>query len=335
MSVYIIAEIGPNHNGSLLMALDMIGQLAQVGVDAIKFQLAVPENVYSKDAFKADYQATNDGPGNAIEMSRRIQLSFADHEKLYAACKAAGVAYMCTAFDLESLEFIDATFEMPYFKIASGELLSADMLSFMAQRRRPVLLSTGMATFAEVGWALGVLSEDGLADITLLHCVSNYPAPHGDINLRVMDELSRRFDRPVGYSDHSLGPECCLAAVAMGAVVIEKHVTLDRDLPGPDHKASATIDDFRALVRSIRTIESALGAPDKIFSQAENGIRRMARKSAVALRDLKAGHILAFEDICFKRPGTGISPRDLPNFIGKTLRCGIDADRVISDEDLI
>ena len=332
MSIYIIAEVGPNHNGSLETALKMIDQLAASGADAIKFQLAVPENVYSKDAFKADYQEENDGVGSPLEMSRRIQLSFEQHEKLYKACKEAGVDYMCTAFDTESLRRLDEKFEMPYFKIASGEITSLDILEYISKRDRKILLSTGMATFEDIEAAIEILDRKKSKDITVLHCVSNYPAEYGEINLNVIPSLQKRFGRPVGFSDHSLGPECCLGAVALGAKVLEKHVTLDKNMTGPDHQASATMQEFEALVRSVRGLEMALGDREKSFSDAEIGIRSMARKSIVSVRDIREGEVISVGDIGYKRPGTGISPLRSSTVIGRTAKRPINADRVILPE---
>ena len=332
---YIIAEIGPNHNGSLDTALRMIERLAGSGVDAVKFQLAVPENVYSRDAFKADYQKRNDGEGSPIEMSRRIQLPAEAHRQLHQACRAHGMAYLCTAFDIDSLRFLDTAFpDLPAFKVGSGEMLTLDMLEYIAARRRPVILSTGMARFEEIEQALAVLTGQGLDAVTLLHCVSSYPAQPADVNLAAMGELRRRFGRPVGYSDHSIGPECGVAAVALGATVLEKHVTLDRTLPGPDHKASATIEEMAALVAAIRKVELALGVADKLFSPVETEVRRMARKSIVTTRALPAGHYLTAADLTFKRPGTGLSPMQRDQVIGRRLARAIEADRVIKAEDL-
>ncbi len=334
MKTFVIAEIGPNHNGDLDTALRMVQRLAGSGADAIKFQLAQPEAVYSADAFKAGYQVENDGAGSVIEMSRRLQLPRAAHQRLHAACAAVGIPYLCTAFDLGSLEFLDRVLDVPRFKIASGELPSVDMLEYMAGRVKPVILSTGMASFDEIAAALRVLRSGGLSDITLLHCVSNYPAPHDDINLLAMPELGRVFGCRFGFSDHSLGAESCLAAVALGASVLEKHVTLDRSIPGPDHKASATIEEFCALVASVRRVEAALGSPVKTFSAAEDGIRRMARKSIAAARDIAAGSLIGSADIVFKRPGTGLSPLLRDTVVGRRAVRDLEADRVIHAGDI-
>jgi N,N'-diacetyllegionaminate synthase len=332
--VFIIAEVGPNHNGSRETAFAYVDALARFDIDAVKFQLACPELVYSADAFKAGYQIKNDGEGSVVEMSRRVQLKAEDHVELYKACRRAGVHYMCTAFDLESLRFLDQNVDIPYFKVASGEILTLDMLEYMADRERPIILSTGMADYAEIESAIGILCRKGPRDITLLHCVSNYPAPLEDINLLSLTSLRSRFDLPVGYSDHSLGSECCLGAVALGAVVIEKHVTFDRNLPGPDHKASATIEEFGQLVASIRRLEKALGKAEKVISGAEFEIRKMARKSIVAKRDLVVGTRIQPDDITFKRPGTGLSPLLRDRLIGRRVKKHLAADRVIHAENL-
>ncbi len=334
MNTFVIAEIGPNHNGSLETALEMVKRLANSGASAIKFQLAQPEAVYSADAFKAGYQTRNDGVGSVIEMSRRLQLPREAHRVLSDACKKIGIPYLCTAFDIESLRFLDDILKVPMFKIASGEMLTLDMLEYMAERRLPVIMSTGMATFDEIECALSVLKAKGLQDITLLHCVSSYPAHYEDINLRVMNALAVRFSCNIGFSDHSMGVECCLAAVALGAKVIEKHVTLDQHMAGPDHKASATIDEFSALVRSIRHVEAALGMPEKIFSQEEEDVLRMARKSIVTTRNIAAGELITIKDIAFKRPGTGLSPMERDRVIGRRALHDLRENRLIHICDL-
>ena len=334
MTVFVIAEIGPNHNGSLDTAVEMIRRLAETGVDAVKFQLGSPDDVYSKDAFKADYQVASESSKTPQEMTARHQLTRRDHVVLNDACRAAGVAYMCTAFDMGSLEFLDRSFDMPYFKVPSGEIHTLDMLEYIAAHNRPILLSTGMATFGDIEAAIAVLEGNGPRDVTILHCVSNYPAPAPDVHLNVIGEIRRRFGHPVGFSDHTLGNACAIAAVALGAAVIEKHVTLDRSLPGPDHKASATVEEFADLVSAIRTVEAALGGTEKVFSEAETGIRRAARKSIVAARDLKEGDVLTREDVCFKRPGTGISPLQRDSVVGRRLRNAVEAGRLIRPLDL-
>lgn len=334
MKVYVIAEIGPNHNGSIETAIQIINKLASSGADAIKFQLGDPDAVYSADAFKADYQIRNDGTGSVIEMSRRLQLSHDQHLQLQKLCVAIGVTYLCTAFDINSLKFLDKIMNVPRFKIGSGELLTLDMLEYMAICKKPVIMSTGMATFNEIADALTVLRSDGLRDITLLHCVSNYPAPHADMNLLVMNELSKKFGCKVGFSDHSLGPASCFAAVALGACVIEKHVTIDKSMPGPDHKASLTVDEFSDMVATIRLIEASIGQNCKIFSDSEEAIKLMARKSIIAVRDLPVGTVIGKSDLSFKRPGTGLSPMMRDFIVGKKTVRNLKANHVIHVKDI-
>lgn len=331
---YIIAEVGPNHNGQLSIALELIDKLSEIGVDAVKFQISNPENAYSLDAFKPDYQKKNDSSTSPIEMSKKYQLPFEDHKILYQRCKEKGVDYLCSAFEMTSLQFLTENFDMPYYKIASGELLTIDMLEYMAERDRPILVSTGMAPFEDVEKALNVLTSKGNRKISIFHCVSSYPAAPESINLNVMLELKSRFGFDVGFSDHTEGNAAAIAAVALGAVVIEKHVTLDKNMPGPDHKASATVEQFAALVRDIRDVEKMMGQSQKIFTEKELEIKKAARKSIVSTRDLPVGHIITTEDITYKRPGFGFAPMDRNLVIGKTVIQHIEANRVIRKESI-
>ncbi len=334
MSVFIVAEVGPNHNGSPKLARTYVELLADTGVDAIKFQLGNPEKTYSLDAFKAQYQLHNDNAVEVIEAAKRRQLTRSVHIELAELCQQKGVEYLCTAFDLESLIFLDEEINVQRFKIASGEIFSFDMMDYLAKKEQPIMMSTGMATYNEIEVALSRLDPLHKNDVTLLHCVSSYPAAAIKVNLRVMMELSRRFNRKIGYSDHVLGPEAAIAAVALGATIIEKHVTLDKNLPGPDHKASATISEFTSLVKSIRRVEECLGVSEKSFSSEEEEIARVARKSIVATRNIQPGEILKGEDICFKRPGTGFLPTELENVLGRVVKKRIESNRIIRREHL-
>lgn len=334
MSVFIIAEVGPNHNGDVKLALELTGRLAEIGVDAVKFQIGRPELSLSLDAFKAGYQVENDNAEDIFEAVRRRQLSHDEHRQVLQACRRAGVEYMCSAFDMESLEFLDRDLDLARFKVPSGEILSTDMLSYMAARRKPVILSTGMASSQEIDDALDLLTSQGERDITLLHCISAYPAPLESVHLRSMVGLGEATGYPVGFSDHTLGTDAAVAAVALGARVIEKHVTPDRTLPGPDHKASATVEEFRVLVDRIRNVEKVLGSRDRVFSPAELEIARVARKSIVAARDLEPGGRLSAEDLCFRRPGTGLPPARRDSLLGLRVVRPIQANRVIRKEDL-
>ena len=331
----IIAEVGPNHNGSIKTALIMIKKIAKAGADVIKFQLASPHKVYSDDAFKADYQKKNDGNRSILDMSKKVQLKRDDHFKLKKACEKEGVTYACSAFDLDSLKFLNEKINLPFFKIPSGEILSIDMLDYISKSNKPVLMSTGMSTFEEISYALKYLNNNkARRQIILLHCVSAYPAKNENLNLNVIDQLRMKFDKEIGYSDHSIGNEACLAAVAKGALVIEKHVTLSRKNKGPDHKSSSELIDFKKLVRKIRNLEIILGDNNKIFSKDEINVKKVARKSIVAANDIIKGRKLKREDIVFKRPGIGISPIDIKKILGKRLLKDKKKNKLIFIKDL-
>lgn len=332
MNTYIIAEVGPNHNGSLDMALEYIDQLALTDVDAVKFQLGNPDETYSLDAFKADYQIRSEKSKSPIEMAKKHQLKPKDHKILFNRCKEKNIDYLCSCFDLGSLVYLDNNINLKYYKVPSGEIFSLDIIDYISKKDKPIILSTGMATFEEVEIALGLLNAKIKKNITILHCTSNYPAPVQDINLKVMLELKKRFNYNVGYSDHTLGSEASLSAVALGAKVIEKHVTMDKKLPGPDHQASSTIEEFSELVKSIRVIEKILGSNKKTFSKHENAIASVARKSIIAKRNIPANKIITEKDICYKRPGTGFLPIEKNKVIGKKTNVSILANRIIKKE---
>ena len=236
--VKIIAEVGVNHNGSIKIAKSMIKRLSKLDIDYIKFQLAKPENVYSLDAFKADYQKKNDKEKYVIEMSKKLQLSKKHHALLKNYCLRHKKKYLCTAFDLDSLKYLVKNLKIPIIKIPSGEIQSYDILNFISKQSKEIILSTGMASFEEIKKTLKILNKNRKKKITILHCTSLYPVKKNLINLNVLDEIKKRFKKPIGYSDHSLTDEACLGAVAKGASIIEKHVTLSNKMKGPDHKAS-------------------------------------------------------------------------------------------------
>ncbi|WP_259092645.1 N-acetylneuraminate synthase family protein [Salinibacter ruber] len=333
-SAYIVAEVGPNHNGKADLAKEVVHSLSKTGVDAIKFQMSIPEKTLSLDAIKASYQEGNDNAEDIVEASRKRQLSRKEHRELAVLCSELGVDYLCTAFDLESLKFLDQVINVPKFKVASGEIFSLDLLEYMRDQDKPIIFSTGMATYEEISKSLDVLDPDRTAELTILHCVSNYPTPLEDVNLRCMSELRRRFEYPVGFSDHTLGNVAPTAAVARGASVIEKHVTPDKSLPGPDHQASATVDQFDSLVSDIRNVERCLGTTQKQFSEEEQEIAQVARKSIVAKSDLEPGDVITKNDICFRRPGTGFLPIEEEKVLGARASNRIEANRVIQQEDI-
>ena len=334
MSTYIIAEIGPNHNGSLSTAIEMLESLADIGVDAVKFQLANPHSLYSKDSFKAEYQKSTDINETALEMSKKNQLTHDEHQELSERCQKLGIDYLCTAFDLESLKFLNEKIDIKYFKIPSGEIFSLDLIEYISQFNKPIILSTGMSTYDEIEYSINLLNNNFKKDIKILHCVSNYPAQIGSVNLRNITGLQKRFNYPVGFSDHTIGNHCSIAAVALGAEIIEKHVTYDKNAVGPDHKASATIDEFKNLVDQLRGIEKSLGDEKRNISNEEKETYNVARKSIVSARNLPKGTVISNEDICFKRPGTGFLPIDKDEVIGKKVISEILEDRLINSDDI-
>jgi len=333
-STFIIAEVGPNHNGSLKLALKMIRLIAKTGVDAIKFQLGDPEKVYSKDAFKAKYQKKEYKSKSILEMSKKIQLRKEDHFKLARLCKKHNVIYACSAFDIDSLIFLDKKLNIPFFKIPSGEINSLDMINYIAKSKKRIFFSTGMASFQEIENTLKKLKKFGNKKITILHCISSYPAEKKHLNLNVIDEIKKRFKHEVGYSDHSIGDEASLAAVAKGAKVIEKHVTISKKLIGPDHKSSITISKLNILVKKIRELEVILGSRKRSLSNSEKNVKKVARKSLVSAFELRKGKILKRKDILFKRPGTGISPLDLEKVLGHKILRNIKKNKIIKSKDI-
>jgi sialic acid synthase SpsE len=327
--VIIIAEIGPNHNGSFTKAKSMIKEISKIGVDVIKFQIGNPELVYSKESFKANYQKRFDNEKSIVKMSKKNQLSLSEHIKLYKYCKKLNVKYACSAFDLDSLKKLNKRINLPFFKIPSGEIHSIDMLKYMSQQKKKILLSTGMATIDEISSALKILKRHGNNNISLLHCVSSYPTKNEMLNLNFIDTLNSFFNLPVGLSDHSLSEMACVSAVSKGARIIEKHITTSKKLIGPDHKSSFTIPEFKKLVEKIREVEIILGSDDKKFSKDELNVKKVARKSIVAEKKIEKNKKIKYSDLTFKRPGTGISPIEIKSIIGKRAKITINKDRVI------
>ncbi len=308
MSIIIIAEAGVNHNGSLERAKEMALAAKQAGADMVKYQTAVPELVVSRFAQKAEYQKVQTGDGESqLDMVRRLHFGFDAHRELREYCEEIGIQYLSAAFDLESLAFL-LGLGLPACKVPSGEITNLPYLEMVAASGEPVFLSTGMSTVAEIEDALHVLEEGGAGEVTLLHCNTEYPTPLEDANLRAMAELQRTFGCPVGFSDHTAGWVCDVAAAALGAVVIEKHFTLDKNLPGPDHKASLDVSELTQMVAAVRQCETALGGGHKVVSASEEKNIAAARKSIVAARAIHAGEAFTEENLATKRPGDGISP---------------------------
>lgn len=315
MSVYIIAEAGVNHNGSFELACRLVDAAKTAGVDCIKFQTFKSKNLVSHSAQKADYQKGTTGDGSQVDMLKKLELSYIDFLKLKEYCDKAGITFLSTPFDFDSIEFLNSI-EMPFWKIPSGEITNLPYLLALAKTGKPVVMSTGMCEMAEIEAAIRVLRENGTKGIKLLHCNTEYPTPFEDVNLKAMQTMRDAFDLEVGYSDHTKGIEVPVAAVALGATVIEKHFTLDRNMEGPDHKASLEPDELAIMVQSIRHIEKALGKGDKTPSPSEKKNIAVARKSIVAKRMIKAGEELTEENITVKRPGSGISPMKWFDVIG-------------------
>lgn len=326
---FIIAEAGVNHNGSLDLARALIDAAAAADADAVKFQTFKTRNVISATAPKAAYQQqTTDTKESQLEMVERLELPFEAFRELAAYCGERRVIFLSTPFDDESADFL-AQLGVAAFKIPSGEITNLPLLRRIARKSRPMLVSTGMCHLGEVETAVRLFEECGNRDFALLHCVSNYPSAPADSNLRAMRTMAEAFGVPVGYSDHTLGGEVALAAVALGACVIEKHLTLDRALPGPDHRASLEPEAMAALVRGIRDVEAALGDGRKRPVASEANTASVARKSLVSARAIKAGEVVTESMVAIKRPGTGLPPASIELVIGRRARGEIAADRVL------
>lgn len=328
MSVYIIAEAGVNHNGSLETAFRMVDEAKNAGADCIKFQTFKSENLVSVKASKADYQKGNTGEGSQLEMLKKLELSFDEFIRLKDYCQEKGIEFLSTPFDLESLDFLDRL-GVPFWKIPSGEVTNLPYLLAIAKTSKPVIMSTGMCEIEEIRAAVNTLRQNGTNDIKLLHCNTEYPTPFEDVNLNAINTLRETFGLETGYSDHTKGIEVAIAAVALGCTVIEKHFTLDKNMEGPDHKASLEPKELCEMVNAIRNIEKAMGSKDKKPSVSELKNISVARKSIVAKTNIKAGDVFSEENITVKRPGNGISPMRWFEIIGKT------ADRDYKEDDLI
>lgn len=310
---FIIAEAGVNHNGDLELAKELIDKAKEANVDAVKFQTAKPENVISKFAPKSKYQIknTNNETESQLEMVKKISLKDEHWPILQEYAKSKEILFLSTPFDLGSIDLLHQL-QVPIFKIPSGEITNMPYLRKIGQIKKPVILSTGMCNLGDIENAIQILTESGMAreQITLLHCNTQYPTPFEDVNLLAIKTLQQAFKVPVGYSDHTLGIHIPIAAVSMGAQVIEKHFTLDRKLPGPDHLASLEPNELKEMVRCIRDIEVALGNGIKTTSSSERENRILARKSIVARCSIKAGEILSEKNLYTKRPSGGISPME-------------------------
>lgn len=330
--VLIIAEAGVNHNGSIDIAKKLVDKAAEAGVDYIKFQTFKAENLVTKTAKQAEYQKRNIGKGEEgqLAMLKRLELTHENHEILIDYCQQKGVKFFSTAFDFDSMDYLHEL-NMGIWKIPSGEITNFPYLRKIASYNEPTILSTGMSDLADVRNAVNTLYRFGLAkeNLILLHCNTEYPTPYEDVNLKAMDTLRSEFGLEVGYSDHTKGIEVPIAAVAMGATVIEKHFTLDKKMEGPDHKASLEPDELTAMVTSIRNIEQAIGISDKQVSNSERKNITIARKSIVAACDIKKGDVLTEENLTVKRPGDGVNPMLWEKVIGTVAIRDFKEDEII------
>jgi N-acetylneuraminate synthase len=354
-NTFIIAEAGINHNGSLDRALEMVDTAANAGADAVKFQTFIPEAVISRYAEKAAYQFGNTGDSESqLEMVKGLALDLDTHKQLMRRCEMRNIQFLSTPFDLSSVDMLVNDLKVPRIKVASGEITNAPLLLRIAHSGLPVILSTGMSLLGDIEDALGVLAHGYLQasevpsiagfrkaflsregqrqlpeKVTLLHCTTEYPSPFDDVNLLAMETLTRAFGLPVGLSDHTIGCSVPIAAVARGACIIEKHFTLDRNLPGPDHKASLEPDELLAMTRAIREVEQAIGSPRKLVAASETKNQEIARKSLVALQTILKGEPFTSDNLGAKRPGTGISPIRYWEFLGKTATRDYGVDEAI------
>lgn len=334
--ITIIAEAGVNHNGDLNKALLLVEAAAAAGADYVKFQTFRAENLVSAKAKKAEYQITNTGNTDSqFAMLKKLELTIEDHHALIAHCKKCNIQFLSTAFDLESIDMLE-NLGVTLFKIPSGEITNLPYLKKIGALKKQVIISTGMCVMSEIADAMQVIEQAGTLkeNITVLHCTTDYPTAMADVNLNAMLTIHKELNVTVGYSDHTLGIEVPIAAVAMGAVIIEKHFTLDRTLPGPDHKASLEPDELIALVKSIRHIEQAFGDGKKQPTATEKQNMLVARKSIHVSKDMKQNVVISENDLTMKRPGDGISPMQMETLVGKRMKKDLKKDDKVKWEDV-
>lgn len=327
----IIAEAGVNHNGDIKLAKCLIDTAAEAGADLVKFQTFNANRQVTRAAKKADYQnQTTDSDESQYEMLRRLELSTEMHHELISHCVTRNISFFSTGFDIESIDLLESLGQ-DYFKIPSGEITNLPYLRHIGRLEKSIILSTGMSTMGDIESAICALEKEGTqrSNITVLHCTTEYPSPMAEVNLRAMKSIQLAYGVKVGYSDHTAGIEVAIAAVALGASVIEKHFTLDRNLPGPDHKASLEPKELKAMVSAIRNIEVALGDGIKKLTPSETKNKPIARKSLVALQDIKKGEVFSDENITSKRPGIGISPMRWDEILGRVAHRNFSVDELI------
>lgn len=330
---FIIGEAGVNHNGDIELAKKLIDAAKGAGVDAVKFQTFKAEGVVTKDAEMADYQKKNIGRTETqLEMIKKFELSFKDFLELKKHCDQTKIIFLSTPHSDDAIDFLNPL--VPVFKVGSGDLTNLPFLEKIAEKKKPIILSTGMATLNEIKEAVKTIKKTGNNEIILLHCTTNYPCPFEDVNLRAMETLRKKFKLLVGYSDHTLGILVPIMAAALEARVIEKHFTLDKSLPGPDHKASLEPNELKEMVKAVRQAEKSLGQTIKKPTRAEEKLKKIARKSIVAKTNIKKGQRITKNLLIIKRPGSGILPRFLDRVVGKKAKKEIKKDQLIAWSDL-
>jgi N,N'-diacetyllegionaminate synthase len=317
MKTIVIAEAGINHNGDIEIAKKLIATAQNAGADYVKFQTYKSENLVSSSLGCALYQEKNAKANQTqYEMLKKLELSYGDFKELHCFCKETGIVFISTPFDLESIQFLNSL-DMPFWKIPSGEITNLPYLEMIAKTGKPIIMSTGMAEINEIDVTLALLKKHSVSDISILHCTTEYPAPYKNVNLKFIDTLKRRYGLQVGYSDHTEGIEIPIAAVVMGATIIEKHFTLDKNMPGPDHKASIEPQELKQMIDSIRHVEQAVGDGIKVISETEKRNSCVARKCIVAASLIAKGELYSENNITTKRAGSGLSPMRWYDVIGK------------------
>ncbi|MCO5249195.1 MAG: N-acetylneuraminate synthase family protein [Chitinophagales bacterium] len=330
-SPYIIAEIGANHNGDMNLAKIMIDSAKECGADCVKFQSWSPTSLIAKEEYDRN-QSYDDSPkkhfGSLKEMVEKYYLREEQHYELKDYCSSIGIDFCSTPFSEKEVDILEKC-NVPFYKIASMDINNRQLLEYVAEKHKPIVLSTGMATLAEIDNAVNLLTQKGCKEISLLHCISIYPPAYEDINLNNITMLQKAFELPIGFSDHSIGVSIPLSSIALGACIIEKHFTTDKNLPGWDHEISANPEELTIICREGKNVNTALGSSKRIVSKAEEEKKAKFRRSIVIKDDLKAGHILESKDLTSKRPGTGISPDLIDSIIGRTLKVNLEADTVL------
>ena len=330
-STFIIAEIGVNHNGSVELAKKMIKSAGDCGVDAVKFQTFVSEDLVSENAKTAEYQEKNTNENSQLEMLKKLELSYEDFFELKKYAENCGVMFLSSPFDFKSVDLLEKL-DVSLYKLGSGELTNFELIDYVLKTNKPLILSTGMATLDEIKETYDFIKNNDR--LVILHCITGYPTSFEEANLNFIKTLQKELDVPIGFSDHSPGIELPIAAVALGACVVEKHFTLDKTLEGPDHKASLNPEEFKAMVNAIRNVEVAMGDGIRKFSENEKDIKKVARKSIILNKDIKKGTVLEKEMLSIKRPGTGIGPKYLNEVIGKVANKDLNSSAILQWEDL-